>query len=152
MVSGKMIIINFIITIFALTYKLIPQRQLSWAWSIEICCAWDEMSHLNIAPSLLYGVLLYCLVYILIIISYFGGARQKSFSRYHCELRPCGSLRKLVTLSVTQGDYAVHLLSLLLRDGFTRKNCCSFGFCPNERGEGPAQFFCPPFISAIFGQ
>ena len=98
------------------------------------------MSHLNIAPSPLYGVLLYCLVYILIIISYFGGAGQKSFSRYHCELRPCGSLRELVTLSVTQGDYAVHLLSLLLRDGFTRKNCCSFGFCPNEGG-GP----CPNF-------
>ena len=29
-----------------------------------------------------------------------------------------------------------------LKDGFPRKNCCSFGFCPIERGGGPANFFC----------
>ena len=28
-----------------------------------------------------------------------------------------------------------------LRDSFPRKNCCSFGLCPNEGGEGPAQIF-----------
>ena len=40
----------------------------------------------------------------------------------------------------------VHTLKIIgsimrLKDGLPRKNCCSFAFCPNEGGEGPAQFF-----------
>ena len=34
-----------------------------------------------------------------------------------------------------------------IREGLQRKNCCSFGFCPNERGVGPAQIFWHRFIS-----
>ena len=30
---------------------------------------------------------------------------------------------------------------IFLRDSFPSKNCCSYGFCPNEGGEGLAQFF-----------
>ena len=35
-----------------------------------------------------------------------------------------------------------------LRDVLLRKNCSSFGFCPNEGG-GTAQFFLHLFISAF---
>ena len=37
-----------------------------------------------------------------------------------------------------------------LKDGLPRKNCCSFGFCPNEGGEGPAKNFCPLFTNFIY--
>ena len=36
-----------------------------------------------------------------------------------------------------------------VRDSFMRKNCCSFGVCPNEGGGGSAQFFWHLFISAF---
>ena len=35
-------------------------------------------------------------------------------------------------------------LVMILREGFTKKSCCSFAFCPNEgreAGGGTAQFF-----------
>ena len=32
------------------------------------------------------------------------------------------------------------------------KNCCSFGLCPNEGGEGPAQVFWHIFTNCILGQ
>ena len=35
---------------------------------------------------------------------------------------------------------------------FPEKNCCSFGFCPNERGGGPYPNFLAPFPKCIFGQ
>ena len=44
-----------------------------------------------------------------------------------------------------------HLLDIILfnlRDGFTRKNCCSFRFCSNEGG-GAAQNFWHLFMSAF---
>ena len=40
----------------------------------------------------------------------------------------------IITIMVT--------IFIIIRDGFRRKNCCSFGFCPIERGGGPAKFFC----------
>ena len=40
-----------------------------------------------------------------------------------------------------------------LREGFTKKNSCSFGFFQMRgEGEGPAQIFRPLFIKCIFGQ
>ena len=35
------------------------------------------------------------------------------------------------------------------RGRFHEKRCCSFGFCPNEGGEGPAPIFCHLFINAF---
>ena len=32
---------------------------------------------------------------------------------------------------------------------FPEKSSCSFGFCPNEGGEGPAQFFCQLFTNNL---
>ena len=40
--------------------------------------------------------------------------------------------------------------SIDLRDGLPKKSSCSFGFCPNEGGGGPAQFFCPLFTNCIY--
>ena len=31
-----------------------------------------------------------------------------------------------------------------------KKSSCSFGFCPNEGGEGPAQIFGPLFTNCIY--
>ena len=39
-----------------------------------------------------------------------------------------------------------------IREGFTKKSCSSFGFCPNKRGEGPAQIFVIFSLHRIFGQ
>ena len=36
-----------------------------------------------------------------------------------------------------------------IREGLTRKTCCSFGFCPNEWGVGPAHIFCHIFRSVF---
>ena len=36
------------------------------------------------------------------------------------------------------------------RDGLPKKSSCSFGFCPNEVGGGPAQNFCPLFTNCIY--
>ena len=40
--------------------------------------------------------------------------------------------------------------NLWLREGFPKKSSCSFGFCPNEGGEGPAQICCPLFTNCIY--
>ena len=42
-------------------------------------------------------------------------------------------------------------LVMILREGFTKKSCCSFGFCPNEVGGkgGDCPIFCYLFISAF---
>ena len=42
---------------------------------------------------------------------------------------------------------------IIYRDVLLRKNCCSFGCCPNEgeRG-GPCPNFLSPFYEYIFGQ
>ena len=39
-----------------------------------------------------------------------------------------------------------------VKDGFTNKSCCSFGFCPNQEGGGPCPNFLIPFHKCIFGQ
>ena len=39
-----------------------------------------------------------------------------------------------------------------IREGFTKKIICSFGFCPNEGEEGPCPKFLSPFHKCIFGQ
>ena len=31
----------------------------------------------------------------------------------------------------------------------SKGSSCSIAFCPNEGGEGPAQFFCPLFTNCI---
>ena len=45
-----------------------------------------------------------------------------------------------------------YFTSYHIRECFTKKNRCSFGFCPDEGGEGPAQIFCPLFTNCILGQ
>ena len=46
-------------------------------------------------------------------------------------------------------------LVLSLREDIPKKSCCSFGFCPNEGGEGPAQIFVhfsqTVYIGSIWG-
>ena len=39
----------------------------------------------------------------------------------------------IITIMVT--------IFIIIRDGFRRKNCCSFGFCPIERGGALPNFF-----------
>ena len=41
-------------------------------------------------------------------------------------------------------------LALSLREDIPKRSSCSFGFCPNEGGEGPAQTFCPLFTNCIY--
>ena len=36
-----------------------------------------------------------------------------------------------------------------LREGFTKKSCCFFGFCPNEGGGGPCPIFFHLFTNAF---
>ena len=36
-----------------------------------------------------------------------------------------------------------------VREDIPKKWCCSFGFCPNEGGEGPSRICCHIFISAF---
>ena len=40
--------------------------------------------------------------------------------------------------------------STAFRNVITKKNCCSFGFCPNEGGGGAAQIFVGTFSQTIF--
>ena len=47
--------------------------------------------------------------------------------------------------------YHVHSAFVVLREGILRKNCCSFGFCPNEGvGGGPCPIFFGTFSKAHF--
>ena len=39
-----------------------------------------------------------------------------------------------------------------IREGVTKKSCCSFGFCPNEGGGRALPKFLSPFHKCIFGR
>ena len=47
---------------------------------------------------------------------------------------------------------SVKVKSWYVGDVFTKKNCCSFGFCPNEGRGGPCPFFWASFHKCIFGR
>ena len=54
----------------------------------------------------------------------------------------------IIIINVIQiGLTIIHWVSV--RDGLTRKNCYSFGFCPNEQGACPN--FLAPVQKCIFG-
>ena len=55
-----------------------------------------------------------------------------------------------MTVLFVNAFYFVFFVYVYLREGFTKKSSCSFGFCPNEGGEGPAQIFCPLFTNCIY--
>ena len=44
------------------------------------------------------------------------------------------------------------MMMITIREGFKKTSRCSFGFCPNQGGEGPAQIFCPLFTNCTLGK
>ena len=56
----------------------------------------------------------------------------------------------MISVHIVINNYNRVYQNKQLREGFTKKSSCSFGFCPNG-GEGrPAQIVCPLFTNCIY--
>ena len=108
-------------------------------------------------------------MYMFIFTLYYPGVEHHSLSVLRGRLVVCGGNRGLSSCISWQRPETswTHFANLRfhtnwklpeqwtysLREGFTKKSCCSFGFCPNEGGGGgPCPNFLSPFHKCIFGQ
>ena len=69
---------------------------------------------------------------------------QKSFQIYPYQMVPTSFF-----IALPRPQAFNHFKTQLIRENFPKKSNCSFGFCPNEGGGGPAKFFCPLFTNCI---
>ena len=52
-----------------------------------------------------------------------------------------GLISKIILMVSSDGDVGDTMVVVTLKEGFPKKNCCSFGFCPNEGGRALPKLF-----------
>ena len=109
-----------------------------WFHRDQVVCEWVVIGNLIVWQDVLK--------------SYPGGstecATEKEWSTRPSVELPVGE--KSLGASSFCGSLPPYTASHHLGEGFPKKSSCSFGFCPNEGGEDPAQIFCPLFTNCTY--
>ena len=109
-----------------------------WFHRDQVVCEWVVIGNLIVWQDVLK--------------SYPGGstecATEKEWSTRPSVELPVGE--KSLGASSFCGSLPPYTASHHLGEGFPKKSSSSFGFCPNEGGEGPAQIFCPLFTNCTY--
>ena len=112
---------------------------------------WFLLFHIILVMQVPKLLLFYMLCLVSISNKCLASVPRQNINRIGRHLRKC-LIHHRETWGV--GESFVVRLTLVrwVSDVLLRKNWSSFGFCPNEGGEGPAQIFCHILKRCIFGQ